>query len=470
MTNATVPGNTKKKRRGLLWKVPLGGLVLLLLMFAVFRLVVHQRVQNRLNAIRAAGYPVTMTELDVWYPEPEGTNAAEVYAQAFEALVEDQEAERELPILGAGAGLPEPGIQLEVGLASKIEAYLDRNSEALRLLEKAVLIPDCRYMTDVDKGDLDTVLPHLGGLRRSGRLLKLKSILEADSGDYESAAKTCLNITALARSLGREPLLISTLVNISINRLAHGQIERLISAGKLSDESLLSIDEGIVMHNVIDDNILHAFVGERVIGNLRFQSYCGSLEAWRDMTAWHKAKVYARRITGIEDLDQAYWLDCWPITIGYAANPTWPPHDESWYPGPPPDFYTESHCQCDTFADSIFRTMWEYRASVTVLKVAVAVGRYRLHHDRLPARLEDLVSEYLDQTPIDPFDDAPLRYRLQGDGAIIYSIGRDGVDDQGKQFAEDGNEFVEGTDIPFTFGGLQEKLWPREAEIGSDHE
>ena len=64
MTHDAIPGNTKKKRRGLLWKIPLGGLVLLLLAFAVFRFTVHQRVQNRLNAIRAAEYPVTLKELN----------------------------------------------------------------------------------------------------------------------------------------------------------------------------------------------------------------------------------------------------------------------------------------------------------------------------------------------------------------------------------------------------------------------
>lgn len=59
----------------------------------------------------------------------------------------------------------------------------------------------------------------------------------------------------------------------------------------------------------------------------------------------------------------------------------------------------------------------------------------------------------------DPFDDAPLRYRLEDGGAIIYSIGRDEADNGGRQFDEYGSEFFEGTDITFTFGGLQRKLW-----------
>jgi len=39
-------------------------------------------------------------------------------------------------------------------------------------------------------------------------------------------------------------------------------------------------------------------------------------------------------------------------------------------------------------------------------------------------RLEDLVPAYLSKTPIDPFDDRPLRFRRLKDGVIIYTIAR----------------------------------------------
>lgn len=40
--------------------------------------------------------------------------------------------------------------------------------------------------------------------------------------------------------------------------------------------------------------------------------------------------------------------------------------------------------------------------------------------------------EYLSAIPQDPFaEDAPLRYRIEGDRYVLYSIGPDGMDDGG---------------------------------------
>ncbi len=65
------------------------------------------------------------------------------------------------------------------------------------------------------------------------------------------------------------------------------------------------------------------------------------------------------------------------------------------------------------------------------MSVALAASRYRLAHGRLPDRIEDLVPEYLPAVPRDPFDGLPLRYRRTDEGAIIYSVGPDGVDNGG---------------------------------------
>jgi hypothetical protein len=63
---------------------------------------------------------------------------------------------------------------------------------------------------------------------------------------------------------------------------------------------------------------------------------------------------------------------------------------------------------------------------------AVAVERFRRRHDhQAPPSLEALVPEYLAAVPQDPFDGAPVRYRLEGDGYVVYSVDVNGVDDRG---------------------------------------
>jgi hypothetical protein len=47
--------------------------------------------------------------------------------------------------------------------------------------------------------------------------------------------------------------------------------------------------------------------------------------------------------------------------------------------------------------------------------------------------LSALAPDYLDAIPQDPFDGQPLRYRPQGHGYMLYSIGPDLKDDGGKR-------------------------------------
>jgi hypothetical protein len=73
----------------------------------------------------------------------------------------------------------------------------------------------------------------------------------------------------------------------------------------------------------------------------------------------------------------------------------------------------------------------EVRAELRSAAAALAVERFRRRHGRWPERLEDLVPDYLDRVPADPYDGAPLRLRKLADGLVIYSVGANGQDDGG---------------------------------------
>jgi hypothetical protein len=63
---------------------------------------------------------------------------------------------------------------------------------------------------------------------------------------------------------------------------------------------------------------------------------------------------------------------------------------------------------------------------------AIALRRYQLKFGVAPARLEELVPEFLPAVPVDPADGQPLRYRAAAAGGFtLYSVGEDGVDDGG---------------------------------------
>lgn len=69
--------------------------------------------------------------------------------------------------------------------------------------------------------------------------------------------------------------------------------------------------------------------------------------------------------------------------------------------------------------------------------IAFALAQYRSEHGRYPAKLADLVPKYVKAVPKDIFaGDAELHYKPQGDGYLLYSVGKNGKDDGGKQEEE----------------------------------
>jgi hypothetical protein len=62
----------------------------------------------------------------------------------------------------------------------------------------------------------------------------------------------------------------------------------------------------------------------------------------------------------------------------------------------------------------------------------LAIERYRRNHaETPPADLAALVPAYLKDVPMDPFTGTPVKYRLQRDGYVVYSVDVDRKDDGG---------------------------------------
>jgi hypothetical protein len=72
------------------------------------------------------------------------------------------------------------------------------------------------------------------------------------------------------------------------------------------------------------------------------------------------------------------------------------------------------------------------QAALRTAMVALACERYRQKHEGWPDSLDTLVKDkLLTAIPVDPVDGQPLRYRRTKDGVVIYSVGLDGIDNQG---------------------------------------
>jgi len=71
------------------------------------------------------------------------------------------------------------------------------------------------------------------------------------------------------------------------------------------------------------------------------------------------------------------------------------------------------------------------------LEIALALAAYRVDTKRYPARLEDLVPKYLSRIPSDIFSGKALIYRPSEDGYLLYSVGINGIDDDGRRMEDE---------------------------------
>ncbi len=107
------------------------------------------------------------------------------------------------------------------------------------------------------------------------------------------------------------------------------------------------------------------------------------------------------------------------------------------------DFYTQAVFVApnlwilNSFYDQrLYESLWNARLKLETARVALAVERFRLAHGALPKSLKELVPDFLPEVPEDYYAGAgvPLQFRVRDDGEyVVYSIGRDGRDDLGKE-------------------------------------
>lgn len=175
------------------------------------RAILQWRVGQKLTEIRTDGYPVTLEELNQWYSQPEGKNAANLYQLVFDKFVEwekkpipeavaegrgietpgpgmmglmpsgmlppgmgcFQGSDRKkvsddwhhknltlIPLLHCEIELPELGESLPDVVMTAIANYLSDNEEVYQLLEEATQIKEYRSSVDFTDG-YDSKLPPL---------------------------------------------------------------------------------------------------------------------------------------------------------------------------------------------------------------------------------------------------------------------------------------------------------------------
>ena len=194
------------------------------------------KISAQINAIKSAGYPTSLEELDRWYPQvPAAENAATVLSDGFSRLRLPDATTAKLPFFAKGP-LPARGEALSGETAKAVADVVKENQAALELIQKGAELTKCRYPIDLKKGS-DAELLHLPKIRHAVSLQLLRALTGVQDNP-QSALKSLINAFAIAKSLEAEPLLISQLVRSALQRLSTSTLERMLNLKETRDEQL----------------------------------------------------------------------------------------------------------------------------------------------------------------------------------------------------------------------------------------
>jgi hypothetical protein len=371
-------------------------------------------------------YPLTSTS----------TATSQYYLRALDASLQFQLAFSNLPIVGVE---PEPYHNKPVApeMLDRIAVFLRYHEETFRLLKEAAKSPACRYPVDLTEGP-GMELPHLAPLRGLARLLALKTLWAAETGDQASAAAAIIDCLGLGASVRQEPILISQLVcwallGIAIEALNDAQHRTVFSVALLGElQDALAAMEGT-------EGLILAIKGE----------HFSTLQKVRDYaTASHEDFGYSpevmaqmkERLPTDTDIRAAY-----SALIAATELPFQEGHAE----------FTRIHMEGKSLDTAMPRTLLAFtrmQAQLRCARVALAVSQYQQTEGALPESLDVLVPHFLDSVPLDPFDEQPLRYRREGEGFIVYSVGDNLVDDAGVRNLENELGPTRWADVGYSVG------------------
>ena len=282
-------------------------------------------------------------------------------------------------------------------------------------------------------------LPHVAAWRQGAKVLSLQFHVDLHHDRPSNAANCILTQIGLARALDQEPVLISQLVRLTIVGSAIGNIQTVLRQAEINDADLARLQEGLRKIEYVPC-LKRALAGDRTF------AYMSSIVAGA-MPDEHslvlnpdEARQLAERPPWrVRDAAMMFEMS---LRIAEAADQSLAAaRRESEQVDAKVQELAEHFLHKRLYALTLLMQLpYETTVSAFMRSVArracadsaLAAERHRLRHGQWPPTLEQLVPEYLPAVPVDPFNDQPVKMVATAEELTIYSVGRDGDDNQGK--------------------------------------
>lgn len=420
----------------------------LYIMLLGLRYQVEKEHRNRLVEIQREGFPVDVSELQNWadvlyyetvtenseLSQEYGQTSVDIFQQAFD-VASSLEVPPEWPDVKTLVSMLDNAEGISEQELSLMHAYVETHQPVLDLLYQGASLPSGRFFQNYSEA-LAAHCPYLNSVRDSVQLLRLAGALAAFQGDAPKAEQILVTGMAVVYPLVYEPLLVSQLTRVNLNRILLCSLGDALQYCVFTDAQLVSLQRRYrELHP--ENAFYYAFILERATFNQLFGDIGKMMPDNKGGWLRHLWGPGERFTAGI---------------FGYMMA-----HDRGTFMNAMEHFLAACHLPYqertqifDAVRDRVLRSWLSNYSKILVpslartssqiardtvnrdaFSTAIAVERYRLAHNIYPDGLQTLVPAYLDEIPKDPFDLHPLRYFPDSEGYRIYSVGPNGVDNGG---------------------------------------
>ena len=340
--------------------------------------------------------------------------------------------------------------------------YLQKFDPEMREITAASRLPQARFPLAYGKGAA-MPFPQMDPLMKLGKLFGLRAEAELQAGNTAAAFEDTITSLRMARAVSREPLIISLLVQISLQQTAMQVIWEGLDAHKWTDAQLQTLQQELARADFATglDIALRgerAAMNETIIGVINdpasLTGLTGDASDTPVMQHIPSGFVYKNLLELNRFYEQHVFSVVDPATHRFYPNIARKEEDAL--------MRDISHLSISKVLEritmpaisSVFTKAAYAQVTTDQALIACAIERHRLATGACPDDLAKLTPAFLEQIPVDALDGAPMHYRANPDGTyLLYSNGWDGKDDGGKIVLETGGKHVDVTKGDWVWAG-----------------
>jgi hypothetical protein len=379
----------------------------------------EKAVKAQIADMQTKGRPVSIDNLkSVSFPNDQ--NGAVVYERIFSRLGPNMQRDS-----ASLTRISMPGDrQQNPTLWSENERIVARYRSIIPLIEQAASKPECSFIYTWT-ADPTQHNHYLAPLRFLNRLLCSMAVLDAEKGQTSQSLR-CIELAfKVAESLNQEPSVIGQITRQSRVIASSHALRAVIYNSDMNEYDLRHLYD-VLSKIDLYPGLETALIGDTAAGITDFENLLAPMKSGLVpiLPLFERNKTYQ---------NESYFIEYMNICIDNAHISYREMHGKQIdFPKPPKD-----HLLSDLVMPTL-GGIWGQRDTATAelngSQIVLALKVYKSGYGTYPSSLGELCNKLGGRLPQDPFSGTNFIYINNGNGFILYSIGKNLVDDGGKSF------------------------------------